>query len=52
MHIDLFISRIVRRFQKSMEEAYNFLDNYIYYRKRFHGHRTAWSMARNTINHI
>jgi len=51
MHIDLFISRIVRRFQESVTEACNFMDNYIYYRKRSHSHRTAWSMARNTINH-
>ena len=51
MHITL-MSRIVRRFKKGVSGACNFIDHYIYYRKHFHSHHTAWSMAKNTINYL
>ena len=52
MHIEIFIFSVIRRLQKNAAEICSFVENYIYYRKRSHSHRTAWSMARNTINHI
>lgn len=51
MHITL-MSRIVHRFRKGGAGIRNFIDNYIYYRKRFHSHNAAWNMAKNTINYI
>lgn len=49
MHIYLGTPQIYRRFQKHMEETRRFFGNYVYYRKRKHGHSTAWKMARNTL---
>jgi hypothetical protein len=39
----------IRRAKKSADKARKFIGNYIYYRKRNHSHRIAWSMARDTL---
>lgn len=39
----------LRRMKKSTENARKFIGNYIYYRKRNHSRRMAWSMARDTL---
>lgn len=49
MLTSLSIPRIHHRFHRRLEEARRFIGNYIYYRKRRHGHRMAWSMARDTL---
>ena len=49
MHINLFMPRAVHHIQKSVNEAYKFIGNYIYYRKCFNSHKTAWSMAKRTL---
>lgn len=39
----------LRRVRKNTDKAFKFLGNYIYYRKRNHSRRMAWSMARDTL---
>ena len=38
-----------RRVKKSTDKVFKFIGNYIYYRKRNHSRRMAWSMARDTL---
>jgi len=49
MHINLFMSRPIRRIQQSVDDARKFIGDYIYYRNRSLGHRMAWSMAKRTL---
>ena len=49
MQINLFMPRVAHRIQKNADEIYKFIGNYIYYRKCFHNHKTAWNMAKNTL---
>ncbi len=41
--------RPFRRMKESADKISRFIGNYIYYRRRNHSHRMAWSMARDTL---
>lgn len=49
MQINLGVSYALYRAQKRMDNFSKFIGNYIYYRKRNHPHRIAWSMAKDTL---
>ena len=49
MTLDFGIHQIINRTQRRVDSARKFIGNYIYYRKRKHHHRMAWSMARDTL---
>lgn len=49
MHIHFGLPHIFYRIQKRVEETRKFIGNYIFYRKRNHGHIKAWYMAKNTL---
>ncbi len=49
MQILFGMPHIYYRLQKRFEETRRFLGNYLYYRRRRHTRRMAWSMARDTL---
>lgn len=49
MRINLITPHILYRTQRRLDEIRVFIGNYIYYRRRSHGHRQAWSMAKDTL---
>ncbi len=49
LHINLGLPRAIHRMQKRADRTCKFIGNYLYYRKRHHGHSMAWSMARDTF---
>ncbi len=49
MQIYIGMPSIYYRIHRRLDETRRFIGNYLYYRKRKHSRRTAWSMARNTL---
>ena len=49
MNINLAMPHIILRFHRRVEETRKFIGDYIYYRKRKHGHIVSWRMARDTL---
>ncbi len=49
MNIIFSTSHPFRRVRRSADSISRFIGNYLYYRKRNHSRRMAWSMARDTL---
>jgi hypothetical protein len=49
MNIMISTPHPFRRVKRSAGKIRKFISDYVYYRRRNHSHRMAWSMARDTL---